>query len=86
MVRDDEKRFLVMIADKPDGVSVRNLIQSEDFPIHHKRAWYLLEKWSDRGWYDYGVNLELGWLWDEGKAQAEKWRAELEEESDGKQA
>lgn len=26
-----------------------------------KQAWRTLEKWSDRGWYEYGVSLDLGW-------------------------
>lgn len=41
-----------------------------DLGIHHKRAWYLLEKWSSKGWYDYGVCLDLGWLTSEGKEVA----------------
>lgn len=30
--------------------------------IHPKRAEYLLNKWSDKGFYDYGVALDLGWF------------------------
>ena len=30
--------------------------------MHYKRSWYLLGKWSDKGWYDYGVTLDLGWI------------------------
>lgn len=30
--------------------------------IHHKRCWYLLQKWSRLGFYDYGVSLDHGWL------------------------
>jgi hypothetical protein len=26
-----------------------------------KQAWRTLEKWLSKGWYDYGVNLDLGW-------------------------
>lgn len=26
-----------------------------------KQAWRTLEKWGSRGWYDYGVCLDLGW-------------------------
>jgi hypothetical protein len=35
-----------------------------------KRAYYLLEKWSEKDWYDYGVALDLGWLTDKGKETA----------------
>lgn len=27
-----------------------------------KRLGYILGKWSDKGWYEYGVNVALGWL------------------------
>lgn len=30
--------------------------------INHKRAWYLLDKWGCKSWYNWGVNLELGWF------------------------
>ena len=26
-----------------------------------KQAWRTLEKWCDRGYYDFGVCLDLGW-------------------------
>lgn len=28
----------------------------------YKQLDYYLKKWCDRGFYDYGVNLELGWF------------------------
>jgi hypothetical protein len=78
--KDDEKYFWNRIKTETrieDSNSVGNLLQYErktprdlinepDFPIHHKRAWYLLQKWSDKGWYDYGVALDLGWVTEEG--------------------
>lgn len=30
--------------------------------IHRKRLRYLLEKWAARGLYEWGVNIDLGWL------------------------
>ena len=27
-----------------------------------KRAAYICEKWTNKGWYDYGVNVLAGWL------------------------
>ncbi|MGG4434508.1 hypothetical protein AAXE64_08100 [Priestia megaterium] len=56
--KSEEEMFYQLI--KLTKKSPRELINI--LPIHHKRAWYLLEKWSDQGRYDYGVNLELGWL------------------------
>lgn len=32
------------------------------FPIHHKRAHYLLQKWCKKGWYEYGTSLDMGWV------------------------
>lgn len=48
----------------------RDIIQQ--FPINHKRAWYILEKWTSKGWYSYGVNLELGWITPEGEKELER--------------
>lgn len=31
--------------------------------IPHKRCWYYLRKWSDLGFYDYGVALDFGWFY-----------------------
>jgi hypothetical protein len=38
--------------------------------MHRKRVNYLLLKWSDRGWFDYGTSPGMGWLTDAGKAAA----------------
>lgn len=43
---------------------VRDVIASLAGTMHHKRCWYLLGKWSARGWYDSGVALDLGWFTD----------------------
>jgi hypothetical protein len=32
------------------------------FNIPHKRGYYLLEKWDDKGWWEYGVSLRTGWF------------------------
>jgi hypothetical protein len=39
---------------------------------HYKRLWYYLEKWCDKGWYSYGVSLDLGWLTDTGLRKAQE--------------
>lgn len=53
---------LINVTDLP-----RDIVNRAGFYMHHKRAWYLLEKWSNKGWYDYGTTLDLGWLTDKGK-------------------
>lgn len=32
------------------------------------RVLYVLEKWSGKGWWQYGVSLRCGWLTNEGRA------------------
>jgi len=44
----------------------RDIIGEDGFPLHIKRAWYLLKKWHGKGWYEYGVTLDLGWMTEEG--------------------
>lgn len=82
-MKNDEKQFLIDIYKKcanyalrnpiteTNKPSVRDLISKEDFYIHHKRAWYLLKKWSSFGWYDYGATLDLGWLTREGERKTQ---------------
>lgn len=41
--------------DVIDEMLAAGMIQSP------KQAWRTLEKWSDRGLYNYGVCLDLGW-------------------------
>ena len=70
-MKEDEKRFFIAcytygrIAPNWDVpyVSVRKIINILSGYIHHKRCWYYLEKWSDLGFYDYGVTLDLGWIY-----------------------
>lgn len=49
-----------------EGKSPRDIINEPNFSIPHKRAWYFLEKWTDKGWYEYGVTLDLGWVTEKG--------------------
>jgi len=73
-MKDDEKQFLLQVAKaskSKEHITPRHIINSEGFSMHHKRAWYLLGKWADKGWYDYGVTLDLGWMTREGYKVAE---------------
>lgn len=80
-MRDDEKRFLVDIythcttyyADPP-RIGTKNprvIINEPGFYMHYKRAWYLLEKWCGKDWYEYGTTLDRGWLTTKGIEAAE---------------
>lgn len=71
MVKPDEPFFLVAVAiGLRRGLFVRDIIARHG--INHKRAAYLLLKWTGRNWYDYGVCLDLGWLTDAGFTHAER--------------
>lgn len=76
-MKTDEREFLVAVYRRcpkivngkmTSGSRVRDVIDSLN--MNHKRSWYLLVKWANRGWYDYGVNLDLGWLTTDGSVQA----------------
>jgi hypothetical protein len=54
------------------SVPPREIINSPNCTINHKRAYYLLEKWCGKGWYDYGVSLDLGWLTNKGINKAKE--------------
>lgn len=71
-MKRDEQLFLQRIYEiRTPEYTVRDIINEPDFPIHYKRAWYILNKWIRNGWYDCGVTLDLGWLTMEGKRVAE---------------
>jgi len=38
--------------------------------MHWKRCFRICEKWAGRGWYDFGVSADLGWLTEAGKRAA----------------
>ena len=75
-MKPDEQWFLLLIDERPDGVSVRELMNTQQ-TIPAKRVVYLLYKWSSKGWYEYGVNVELGWLTDKGKSAALELRRQF---------
>lgn len=71
MIKADEKILLVELLRRGEyqaldefGRGIRDVATGKDIP--EKRACYLFEKWYDRGWYEYGVNIGLGWLTPEG--------------------
>lgn len=61
--KSEEEMFYFLIANT--GKTPREIINT--FPINHKRAWYLLEKWCRQDKYEYGVSLDLGWICDKGE-------------------
>lgn len=70
-MKDDEKAFfktclkycpILEIRKIDKSVSPRNIINTLSEFINYKRCWYLLEKWSNKGFYNYGVTMDLGWF------------------------
>lgn len=66
MRRDIEDGFRkAIVMGRAQGFSVRDVIGEMKRQGHiqsEKQAWRTLEKWIRRNEYEYGVNLELGWL------------------------
>ena len=71
-MKPDERRLLLALAFQVDSpiVMVRGLIRA--LKVDRERAVYLCNKWSDKGWYEYGVSPLLGWLTDAGVKAAEQ--------------
>lgn len=69
-LREDEVALLKAIAkfERPfSDYRVRPRAVYEALGIPHKRMVYLTErKWGIKGWYDYGVACDLGWLTHDG--------------------
>jgi len=58
-MKPDEQELLTELRNHPE-LFTRTVI--EQLHMNKKRAAYILEKWTERGWYDYGVNVFAGWL------------------------
>ena len=37
---------------------------AQEIGMHPKRLWSICEKWARKGFYEYGVSCDLGWLID----------------------
>lgn len=80
-MKPDEQKFLLEVYEQcrcsydqhiQEGNWPRDIINSPGFLMHYKRAWYLLEKWCRKDWYEYGVTLDLGWLTPRGIEKAKE--------------
>lgn len=64
-MKDDERQFLAALSvNRPrqiaDGVFATDV--ATKIGMNEKRALYLLGKWTDKGWWEYGVSLRSGWF------------------------
>jgi hypothetical protein len=70
-MKPQEQEFLLAVAAQGRDRYVRDI--AGDFigrGVAPNQLRYWLEKWDKKGWYEYGVSLDLGWLTDEGRQQA----------------
>lgn len=58
--RSQELMLYLLVKNKAKDIYVRDIIRMCEIP--YKRAEYILSKWCDRGYYDFGVALDLGWI------------------------
>ena len=75
-MKEDERQLLAALRSehpgpyKSDGARIHVVRFADhagrDLGIHPKRVHYLLLKWADRGWWDYGVSVRSGWFTPEG--------------------
>lgn len=71
-MKADERALLIDVANLALGdTSVRDIIEGTP-SLNGKRAAGILQKWTVKRWYEYGVSLDLGWLTEAGKAEAER--------------
>lgn len=62
-MKHDEKIFFVLCYNlRRIGIMPRAVVNMLNETIPHKRCWYYLEKWFGKGFYNYGVTLDLGWF------------------------
>ena len=64
--------FFVSIHGDPPDIKHREMM-IESLGIPYKRAMFILEKWSKKGYWDYGVSTRTGWLTPEGIEWAGKY-------------
>ena len=66
MIKPDEIEMMRHVLASPSG---HYYADSADVPALTSREAYVLGKWADRGWWEYGVSLRGGWLTADGRAR-----------------
>lgn len=63
-MKPDEAMFLKACQEQCQNTMGRRLPRDiyNELGMNWKRACAILAKWSRNGWYDYGVNVDLGWM------------------------
>ncbi len=92
MVKADEKVLMILLygremfrdmiqmltpaMGRPLIIMADELGEYADIPP--KRVYYLLNKWSAKDWFEWGMTMRTGWLTDAGKARARNFMGEEE--------
>jgi hypothetical protein len=66
-MKQDEREFMEALRSRHAMRPTVRQVAAE-LGIPRKRAAYICDKWTRKGWYDYGVSVLAGWLTDEGQA------------------
>lgn len=79
MIKSDEKELMARLLLKERGsrdehTGARDI--AADIGMCYQRACFLFVKWHRRGFYEYGVNLGLGWLTPTGREVACRYELE----------
>lgn len=63
-MKPDEKCFfkICYVLTMNRQFTIREVIAMFDRVIPYKRMIYYLHKWCNKGFYEYGVTLDLGWF------------------------
>ena len=79
-MKPDELKLFLALADEhggpynpSQGKFARDI--GKEMGMHPKRINYLCEKWTQKGRYEYGTCVDLGWLTPQGfiMVKAEEW-------------
>lgn len=62
MIKADEHEYYAAIQAKGRGVFAD--VVAERLGMEWGRAESILEKWTRRGWWEWGVSIRSGWLTD----------------------
>lgn len=62
MRKPDEDLLIQLIMNNPEGMRVPD----DYWALLTKRQYYILDKWTRKGWWEYGVSLRSGWMTQEG--------------------
>lgn len=68
-IKLDEANLLLAIYEQNlSTTALDTFLTTYDLPS--RRLCYILNKWATRGWLEYGVSPQCGWLTEQGKTAA----------------